>query len=90
MSSKTFQELKIRARLDPVLQASLKNSLPIVAHCEAGLGRMGTVLAGYLTTCGLPAQEAIDVIRKLRPGSIETEEQEAIIYEYERFDRALL
>ena len=29
-------------------------------------------------------QEAIDYTRKLRPGSIETEEQEAAIYDYER------
>lgn len=67
-----------------IIRASLQDSQPVVVHCEAGLGRTGTIIAGYLTTCGLPAQEAIDSIRRLRPGSIETEEQEAVIYEYER------
>jgi len=73
-----------------LIQASLKSSQPVVVHCEAGLGRTGTIIAGYLTTCGLPAQEAIDSLRKVRPGSVETEEQEAVIYEYARIHRALL
>ncbi|MEO8955721.1 MAG: dual specificity protein phosphatase family protein [Ktedonobacteraceae bacterium] len=73
-----------------ILHTSLKNSQPVVVHCEAGLGRTGTIIAGYLTTRGLPAQEAIDSLRKQRPGSIETEEQEAAIHDYERSYRTLL
>jgi atypical dual specificity phosphatase len=63
-----------------IIQTSLKSNQPILVHCVHGLGRTGTIIAGYLTTCGFTAQGAIDHIRKLRPGSVETEEQEAAIY----------
>jgi len=56
----------------------------LAVHCAAGLGRTVTVLAAYLVSQGLSADEAIGRVRELRPGSIETPEQEAAIKEYAR------
>ncbi|MCF6147239.1 MAG: protein phosphatase [Candidatus Kuenenia sp.] len=60
----------------------------VVVHCDAGIGRTGTMLACYLINKGFSAKDAIAEVRKKRPGSIETIEQEETIFEYEeRFSR---
>jgi len=67
-----------------MISSCLENHMPVAVHCMAGLGRTGTILACYLVTMEMPANNAIIVIREWRPGSIETLEQEAVVYEYER------
>jgi protein-tyrosine phosphatase len=46
----------------------------------AGYGRTGTVLAAYLVAKGAEPEEAIDRVRRARPGSIETVEQEHAVH----------
>jgi len=53
-----------------------------VVHCMAGLGRSGTMAACYLVSIGYSSREALDKIRELRPGSVETVEQEEAIHEF--------
>ena len=67
-----------------MISSCLENQQPVAVHCMAGLGRTGTMLACYLVATGTPASKAITRIRKWRPGSIETREQEAVVYDYER------
>lgn len=51
----------------------------IVLHCRGGLGRTGTFAAWLLVELGYEPDEAIKVIRKARPHTIETDEQEQYV-----------
>lgn len=64
---------------------------PVLVHCGGGKGRAGTVVACYLAAYGfkkpnlhltqpeLAASEAVRILRTIRPGSIETSQQEEFI-----------
>ena len=59
-------------------------NLGVGIHCSAGLGRTGVVLGCYFISKGLTAPNAIARVRRLRPGSIETTEQEEAVEEFAR------
>ncbi len=61
---------------------SKEKKRPVLVHCEAGLGRTGTMLASYLINMGLSPIEAMANVRRSRPGSIETLAQERALFEY--------
>ncbi|HSF27937.1 MAG TPA: dual specificity protein phosphatase 23 [Nitrosopumilaceae archaeon] len=64
----------------------IKNNEPTMVHCAAGIGRTGTILACYLIKYhGLSTKDAIDKVRKERPGSIQSESQEIAIGLYHKF-----
>ena len=59
-----------------------KKNKTLGVHCRAGLGRTGTMLACYLVCKGENPQEALAQVKRKRPGSIETLEQEATVFSY--------
>ncbi len=59
-----------------------ERKMGVAIHCAAGLGRTGVVLACFFIDKGLSSSNAIARVRRLRPGSIETEEQEEAVEEF--------
>ena len=65
----------------PTIHETLQAKGRIVIHCRGGLGRTGLLAARILIEAGMEAQNAIDYVRKQRPGAIETYEQERYLFE---------
>jgi len=59
------------------------NEGKVLVHCEAGLGRTGTMAAAYWIDKGLSVNEAIRKIRRSNPGVIGSVDQEYSLYELE-------
>ena len=57
----------------------------VLIHCQAGLGRTGTMAAAYWIDKGLSVNEAIKKIRKSNPSFVPSDEQENSLYEVEEF-----
>ncbi|MBC7541215.1 MAG: cyclin-dependent kinase inhibitor 3 family protein [Candidatus Sericytochromatia bacterium] len=51
----------------------------VAVHCRGGLGRTGIVAASCLIQLGLAAPDAVRLVREMRPGTIETREQEDFV-----------
>lgn len=70
------------------VDACLADNVAVVAHCGAGMGRTGTMLAAYLVAKGASPADAVRKVRGLRPGSIETPEQEESLERFREYLRA--
>lgn len=74
-------------QLDQCISAIRKaneKGMGVAVHCGAGLGRTGVILACYFVTQDFSAKNAIARVRRLRPGSIETEQQDEAVEVFAR------
>jgi ADP-ribosyl-[dinitrogen reductase] hydrolase len=58
------------------LRSILRSGSNVLVHCRGGIGRAGTVAARLMVELGFDPEAAIDRVRSVRPGAIETMEQE--------------
>lgn len=67
--------------LGPLLVRELLAGRKIVVHCKGGLGRAGTVASMLLLDTGVAhdGDSAMQMVRQVRPGAIETLVQEVFI-----------
>ncbi|WP_249144779.1 cyclin-dependent kinase inhibitor 3 family protein [Bradyrhizobium sp. AUGA SZCCT0274] len=61
------------------LRSILRNGSDVVVHCRGGLGRAGTIASRLLIELGMPPKTAIERVRAVRPGGIETRAQEKYV-----------
>jgi len=70
-------------RIIAFIHERIERDVPVAVSCRAGLGRTGTVLACYLVSTGYSARDALEQVRSLRPGSVESPFQQDFVYTYE-------
>jgi ADP-ribosyl-[dinitrogen reductase] hydrolase len=61
------------------LRKLLSTGSDVLVHCRGGLGRAGTIGARLLTELGMEPAAAVAQVRAVRPGAIETPEQERYV-----------
>ncbi len=62
------------------LRTCLRRGGSILIHCRGGLGRTGAIAARLLVELGMDPQGAIDAVRRVRPGAIQTPEQALYVF----------
>jgi atypical dual specificity phosphatase len=68
------------------IDKKIRSNRPVLVHCAAGKGRTGAVLAAYMVKRHkLSAKQAIEKIRILRPGSVQSIMQETALSMYEKY-----
>ena len=62
------------------LRDRLRAGFNVLVHCMGGLGRAGTIASRLLVELGWHPGDAIREVRKVRPGAIETDDQEDFVH----------
>jgi atypical dual specificity phosphatase len=70
------------------IDLQLRDGKTVLVHCLAGIGRTGSSISAYMIAYGgKTADEAIDDLRGLRPGSVERAQEKAV-RDFEKYVKA--
>jgi ADP-ribosyl-[dinitrogen reductase] hydrolase len=61
------------------IRALVRSGHDVLVHCRGGLGRAGMIAARLLVELGMEPTTAIRQVRAVRPGAIETSQQEEYV-----------
>lgn len=75
----SLQQIAVCMRM---LQDLHSAGTPAYIHCYAGRGRAGTMAAAWLISRGMGAQDAIERLRRIKAGTVETDAQYNALLEY--------
>ena len=68
------------SQVGPQLRQLLQDGKRIVIHCKEGIGRSALIAARMLIEFGVSPENAINLIKKARPGSLELQAHEEYCY----------
>jgi len=69
------------------LREILINEGKVLLHCRGGIGRTGTIAARLLVEFGFKPSHAVALVRRTRPGTIETEAQEQYVLKLKKWPK---
>lgn len=86
----SIPDIEMMLSLAQIMACQIREGKKIAIHCHAGLGRTGLAIVCYMIyEKRMGSDEAIQLVRKRRPGSVQNKKQTAFAQNFEKFVESL-